>query len=211
MERLLSVQYGEKFNTFSHLIGALIAFVGVMLLMYLAVVRHDIPRIITFTIYGISTVLIYIISVLYHSAQGEQKRMFQRLDYIGIYFKIAGNYTPYMILAISGMAGYSILLVVWALALIGIYLEVFRRPKSATLRNILYVTMSATVIPVLSQLYHAVSLWGFALIMFGFLAYAVGFVFFLFDEKIKHGHGIWHMFVITGSMCQYLCLLMYVA
>jgi hemolysin III len=192
------------------LLGALIAFVGVALLMYLAVARHDIPRIITFTIYGVSTVLIYIISVLYHSAHGEQKKIFQRLDYIGIYFKIAGNYTPYMILAISSIAGYSILLVVWTLAILGIYLEVFRKPKGATMRNILYVIMTATVIPVLSQLYHAVSLWGFALIMLGFLAYAIGYVFFLFDEKIKHGHGIWHMFVLTGSMCQYLCLLMYV-
>ncbi|WP_413575399.1 PAQR family membrane homeostasis protein TrhA [Bdellovibrio sp. HCB290] len=211
MERLLSVQHGEKFNTFSHLLGALIAFVGVAFLMHTAFVRQDIPRIITFTIYGVSTVLIYVLSVLYHSAQGEQKRTFQKLDYIGIYFKIAGNYTPYMILAISGVAGYSVLLVVWGLALLGIYLEVFRKPKGATLRNILYVTMSASVIPVLSQLYQAVSLWGFALIMVGFLAYVIGFIFFLFDEKIKHGHGIWHMFVITGSMCQLICLLMFVA
>ncbi|WP_413582254.1 PAQR family membrane homeostasis protein TrhA [Bdellovibrio sp. HCB288] len=211
MERLLSVQHGEKFNTFSHLLGALIAFVGVAFLMHTAFVRQDIPRIITFTIYGVSTVLIYVLSVLYHSAQGEQKRTFQKLDYIGIYFKIAGNYTPYMILAISGVAGYSVLLVVWGLALLGIYLEVFRKPKGATLRNILYVTMSASVIPVLTDLYQAVSMWGFTLIMVGFLAYVIGFIFFLFDEKIKHGHGIWHMFVITGSMCQLICLLMFVA
>ncbi|MBO9667109.1 MAG: hemolysin III family protein [Bdellovibrio sp.] len=208
----MAIQDGEKFNTVSHLIGGLLAACGVALLLYLAVEKHDVSRILTCLIYGVSTVLIYVLSVLYHSAErGPQKAFFQKLDYIGIYFKIAGNYTPYMILAIRGFPGYSVLAVVWSLAAVGILVELIFEPRGHRIvPNIIYLTMSATVVPVLNHLFHAVPPQGFALIMLGFLSYAVGFGFFLFDGKIKHGHGIWHMFVLGGSACQYLCLLLYV-
>ncbi|MFM6928575.1 MAG: hemolysin III family protein [Bdellovibrio sp.] len=206
----IAIQDGEKFNTFSHLMGAFFATCGAALLMRSAVLSHDSEKIFTCFIYCFSTVLIYVISTLYHSSNGPKKDVFRRLDYIGIYLKIAGNYTPFMILAIRGLPGYSVLMVVWAIAAVGVMIEAFFKPENRLVPNLLYLSMCATVIPVLSKLFAAVHPLGFFLIMLGFASYGVGFLFFLNDEKIKHGHGIWHMFVIAGTAAQYFCLLMYV-
>lgn len=115
-----------------------------------------------------------------------------------------------MILAIQGLRGWTVLSSVWMLAAAGIFIEIFVKPKTRLIPNIIYFTMSSTVLPVINVLARSVPPFGFALIMLGFLSYAVGFYFFINDEKIPHGHGIWHLFVIGGSACQYLCLLMYV-
>lgn len=205
----ISVQDGERFNTFSHLFGAFVAMCGVVMLMRSALISQDTAKVFTCLIYGFSTVFIYIISTLYHSASGPAKRLFHRLDYIGIYIKIAGNYTPYMILAIRGWPGYSVLTTVWAIAAVGILIEIFLKPENRLVPNLLYVSMCATVIPVLSKLFVAIPHLGFFLIMLGFASYGVGFLFFLHDDKIKHGHGIWHLFVMGGSTAQYVCLFMY--
>lgn len=178
--------------------------------MATAISKQDPVRILSCAIYGVTTIGIYIISTLYHGSRGEKKDMFRRLDYIGIYLKIAGNYTPYMILAIGGLKGFTVLASVWALAAIGILQEFALRSKHRTISNLIYLSMSALAIPVLQQLATAVHTWGFALIMLGFLSYAIGFVVWLNDHKIPHGHGIWHLFVIGGSTCQYLCLWLYV-
>lgn len=206
----IAVQDGERFNVFSHLAAGLLAACGVCLLMFSALLKHDMSRIITCSIYSISTVGIYIISVLYHASHGPTKQLFRRLDYIGIYLKIAGNYTPYMILAIQGLRGWTVLSTVWTLAAAGILIEIFFKPDNRLVPNMIYLTMSSTVLPVIHILARSVPPLGFAMIMLGFLSYAVGFYFFLNDDKIPHGHGIWHMFVIGGSACQYMCLLMYV-
>jgi hemolysin III len=206
----IQVQDGERFNTFSHLVGTFLALCGAMLLMMNAFMKHDVSRLVTCTIYGLSTIGIYAMSTLYHSSFGIKKNLYRKLDYMGIYLKIAGNYTPYAILAIQGKQGWSVLAAVWIFAIIGITQEIIFESKRRWLSNVIYLVMSACVVPVLHVLMKAVPLYGFALIMLGFLSYLVGFYFFLNDEKIKHGHGIWHLFVMGGSFCQYLCLLIYI-
>jgi hemolysin III len=204
------VAQGEKFNTLSHFIAAFFALCGALVLMYTAISKGDNTRILSCAIYGVTTIGIYIISTLYHGVSGPKKDVLRKLDYIGIYLKIAGNYTPYMILAIGGIQGYTILVSVWLLAGLGILQEVALRSKKRTLSNLIYIIMSARALPVLKNLATSVAPMGFALIMLGFLSYAIGFYFFINDEKIRHGHGIWHLFVIGGSTCQYLCLWLYV-
>jgi hemolysin III len=204
------VAHGEKFNTLSHFIAAFFAFCGAIVLMSTAISKGDPTRILSCAIYGVTTIGIYIISTLYHGSSGPKKDVLRKLDYIGIYLKIAGNYTPYMILAIGGIQGYTILVSVWLLAGLGILQEVALRSKNRSLSTLIYVIMTALALPVLKNLATAISPVGFALLMTGFLSYAIGFYFFLNDEKIRHGHGIWHLFVIGGSTCQYLCLLIYV-
>lgn len=206
----IAVQDGERFNTFSHLIAAMAAVCGVGLLLLIAMSKHDMTRVITCMIYGASTVGIYAISTLYHATQGPKKIFLRRLDHIGIYFKIAGNFTPYMILAIQGRIGWTILATVWILAIVGIFIEIYIQPKTRLVPNLIYFTMCCTLLPIINVLAHSVPLYGFGLIMLGFLSLAIGFYFFQNDEKILHGHGIWHMFVIGGSVCHYLCLLLYV-
>jgi len=206
----ISVQHGEKLNTFTHFIAAILFSYGVGLLISTAIAKDDLARIVTCLVYGASTIGIYVLSVLYHGSFGERKNLFRRLDYIGIYFKIAGSYTPYAILAIRGVEGWSVLATVWLLAVIGVYNEIFIQARTRWFANFIYLVMAATVLPVIHRLFMAIPQQGFALIMLGFISYAIGFWFFLHDDKIKHGHGIWHMLVIGGSACHYLCLQMYV-
>jgi hemolysin III len=202
----IAMREGEKFNVLSHLVASFFAALGVALLLSNAVAKDSFSAVVSCVIYGISTVGVYVLSVLYHSADQDKKTFYRKLDHIAIYFKIAGNYTPYMVLAVHGLAGWSALTVVWSLAAVGIYVEVFINPKSRLFANAIYLTMSATVLPIIHRLMDSMPREGFALVMLGYLFYAIGFVIFLNDEKIKHGHGIWHLFVIGGSLCQFLCL-----
>lgn len=203
------VQYGERFNTFTHALGAFLTLIGSVLLLYLAAYKQDTWRLFSFGIYAVTTVGLYSISTIYHGSSGEKKDFFRKLDYIGIYLKIAGNYTPYAILALRGKTGWAVLGVVWTLAVVGILWELVVAPKNRSMSLALYGIMSVTVLPALKQLMDAVPPLGFAMIMAGFTSYAIGVYFFFNDEKIKHGHGMWHICVMGGTAFQYLCVLLY--
>jgi hemolysin III len=205
------MQHGERFNTITHLIGAAFASIGAALLLHLAISKNDMVEIISFTIYAISTVGLYTASTLYHGSQGDIKNLMRRLDYIGIYLKIAGNYTPFLVLLMRGSVGWLVLTGLWILAAVGIILEFNLGKKTRRYSMIIYGIMSLAVLPVAKHLIDALPPAGFALIAAGFVSYALGFYFYLNDERIKHGHGLWHLGVIGGSTLQYLCLLMYVA
>lgn len=203
------IQHGERLNVVTHAIGALLAAIGCALLLGLAARSHDTWKIFSFGIYAVCTVGIYCISTVYHSTRGEKKTVLRRLDYIGIYLKIAGSYTPYAILALRGTVGWVVLGIVWTLAFVGILWELLFTPTNRLPSLALYGTMAVTVFPVLKYLMDAIPLWGFLLIMAGFVSYGIGMIFFLNDERIKHGHGVWHVCVMCGTAFQYLCLLIY--
>ncbi len=203
---------GERLNTFSHLIATALAFAGTAVLLFLAAAKGDPLRLISFSIYGITTIGLYFFSTLYHSApQGPTKDFYRKLDYTGIYFKIAGNYTPFMLITLKGWSGWSILALVWILAGFGIAQELILGETTRKWSFFIYGVMSLSAVAVVDQLAHALPLKGFLFILAGYICYAVGTVFFFNDERIKHGHGIWHLCVVAGACFQYLCLLNYVA
>ncbi|UOF00507.1 PAQR family membrane homeostasis protein TrhA [Bdellovibrio reynosensis] len=210
-QMITQVQHGEKFNTASHAVGAFLALMGCVLLLFLAAQKQDTWKLFSFTVYALTTVGLYCISTIYHGSRAEKKEFYRKLDYIGIYLKIAGSYTPYAILALRGTTGWIILGVVWTLAVLGIMWEVVVSPKNRTPSLLLYAVMAATVAPALKHLMDAIPPIGFALVLAGFISYGIGMIFFLNDEKIKHGHGMWHLCVMAGTGFQYLCLLMYIA
>ncbi|KYG68874.1 hemolysin III [Bdellovibrio bacteriovorus] len=209
MKVLPQVQDGERFNTFSHALGAFLALLGSVLLIGLAASKQDTWRLFSFSVYAFTTVGLYCISTMYHGSQGQKKNFYRKLDYIGIYLKIAGNYTPYAILALRGNTGWIVLGVVWALAVLGIMWELVATSKNRNFSFALYGIMSVTVLPALKQLMDAIPPMGFAMIMAGFISYAIGVYFFFNDTKIKHGHGMWHLCVMAGTAFQYLCVLIY--
>jgi hemolysin III len=202
--------HGERLNTITHLFGAAMAFIGAGLLMYLAHSKHDTWKFFCFAVYGATTVWLYFSSTLYHGTHGFWKEVWRRFDYTGIYLKIAGNYTPFALLTLAGTMGWMIASWVWVLALVGIAQELYIGKKTRKLSMIIYVLMSAAIVPALHELYKALPAIGFVMVMAGFISYVIGMYFYTNDEKIKHGHGIWHMFVLGGSALQYLCLLLYV-
>lgn len=202
------IEHGEKLNVITHGIGALLALIGCALLLGLAATQHDTWKIFSFGVYAVCTVGLYCISTIYHGTRGEKKKLFRRLDYIGIYLKIAGGYTPYALLALRGTLGWVILGIVWSLAVVGIFWELLN-PKNRLPSLLLYSTMAVTIFPFIKYLMDAIPPMGFAMIIAGFISYGIGMFFFLNDEKIKHGHGVWHVCVMGGTALQYLCLLIY--
>lgn len=208
---LASVEHQERFNTFSHYIAAAFSFLGCCILLVMAVAKEDMARFLSFAIYGVTTVGLYCISTLYHGSNGVTKDFFRHLDHMGIYLKIAGNYTPYAVLVFQGTSSWIILGTVWGLALIGIVQELFFESKTRRLSVGIYAVMSASFVPLASELYHALPPLGFAIVMVGFISYSIGAFFFFNDHRYKYGHEFWHVGVVGGSLCHYLGLLFYVA
>lgn len=205
----IRIEDGERLNTFTHAVGAFLAVLGSFTLLYLAASKQDTWRLFSFSIYAFTTVGLYLISALYHAAPQSKKEFYRKLDYIGIYLKIAGNYTPYAILALRGNVGWTVLGFVWALAFAGIVWEIWAPQKKRSLSFIIYGVMSVTVLPALKNLMDALPPTGFAMVIAGYASYAVGCYFFFNDERIKHGHGMWHLCVMAGTLFQFLCVLFY--
>lgn len=206
---IAKIEEGERLNTFTHAAGALFATLGSFLLLYMAASKQDSWRLFSFSVYAFTTVGLYLISTLYHAAPNTKKGFYRKLDYIGIYLKIAGNYTPYAILALRGDVGWLVLGVVWTLAFMGIVWEIWAPQGKRNLSFIIYGVMSVTVLPALKNLMDALPPAGFAMVLAGYASYALGCYFFFNDERIKHGHGMWHLCVMAGTAFQFLCVLLY--
>lgn len=202
--------YGEKFNALTHLIGAALALAGGVVLITLAVQDGDPWKIVSISIYGATLLLLYSASTLYHSVKGRAKRILQKLDHHSIYLLIAGSYTPFCLVTLRGPWGWSLFGVVWGLAVLGILQEL--RPGRATrkLSVAIYVVMGWAALAALFPLLEALGWAGFAWLAGGGLLYTVGIIFYALDTRLRHAHGIWHLFVIAGSAAHFIAILYYV-
>lgn len=200
---------GERFNSISHLLGAVAALAGSVVLVVYASMQGDPWKIVSFSIYGATLFLLYLFSVLYHSFRGNLKRIFRRLDHLAIYLLIAGTYTPFTLVTLNGTWGWWIFGAVWGLALIGMLLE-FVPQKRRILPVIIYLVMGWICLLALKPLLQAMPMAGFWWLLAGGLFYTVGIIFYVLDKRLKHAHGIWHLFVLAGSVCHYFTVLFYV-
>lgn len=203
--------HGERFNGYSHLVGALLALSGAVVLIVLGALGADPWKVVSFSIYGATLVLLYSFSTLYHSTRGRVKAVFQKLDHNAIYLLIAGTYTPFALVSLRGPWGWSLFGVVWGLAALGIIQEFFLGKRTRLLSLIIYLLMGWVALVAVVPMIDALSPAGFAWVAAGGLIYTLGIVFYLFDERFKHWHGIWHLFVIGGSVAHYFAILLYVA
>jgi len=202
---------GEWFNSISHLIGAVVALVGLLIVVVVAAQQGDPWKIVSFSVYGFTLFSLYTISTLYHSLQGRAKRIFRKLDHLSIYFLIAGTYTPFTLVTLRGVWGWTIFGIIWGLALFGLVLEALPQKGNRGLSMVVYVLMGWLVLVALKPLLAALPMAGFLWLLVGGIFYTGGLAFFFFDEKVRHFHGIWHLFVLAGSLCHYLTILFYVA
>lgn len=203
--------YGERFNGYSHLVGALLAAGGATVLVVLGALQGDPWKIVSFAIYGAGLVLLYGFSTLYHSTRGRVKRFFQKLDHNAIYLLIAATYTPFTLVTLRGPWGWTLFGGVWGLAAIGIFQELLIGHRTRKLSLVLYVLMGWVGVVAVVPLVQALSPAGFGWLAAGGLIYTVGIVFYVFDDRFRHWHGIWHLFVIGGSTAHYIAVLKYVA
>ena len=201
---------GERFNSISHLIGAALALAALIVLVVFASLQGDPWKIVSFTIYGATLFLLYALSTLYHSLHGRAKLVFQKLDHAAIYLLIAGSYTPFTLVTLRGPWGWALFGVVWALAIIGIIIDSLHRNGPRIYQIIIYLLMGWVILVALYPLIQNLPIGGLVWLVVGGLCYTGGMVFYALDEKLNHAHGIWHLFVLGGSICHFLAILLYV-
>ena len=202
---------GERFNSITHLVGAVLALAGSVLLIVIAAQQGDPWKIVSFSIYGGMLVALYVFSTLYHSLRGRAKSVLRKFDHCSIYLLIAGTYTPFALVSLRGAWGWSLLGVVWSLALMGILQEIWFAKGARVLSLVIYVLMGWLALVAVIPLWQALTPAGFAWLAAGGVFYTVGIVFYATDHKFRHGHGLWHLFVLGGSICHFLTVLLYVA
>lgn len=203
--------YGERFNSISHLAGAALALIGGVALVTIGVLTGDPWKIVSFSIYGAMLLFLYLSSTLYHSLRGRAKRIWCKFDHCSIYLLIAGSYTPFSLVSLRGPWGWSLLAAVWGLAIIGIVQEVWLAKGLRVWSLIIYFLMGWLALIAIQPLIAVLSWSGFAWLAAGGLVYTVGIIFYATDHKWSYGHGVWHLFVLAGSACHYLALVVYVA
>ena len=200
----------EVFNSVSHGVGALLAVVGASVIVTLAACFGDARCILSCLVYGISLVILYTMSTLYHAFPFEKvKNIFRIFDHASIFILIAGSYTPCCLLALKdNPKGVIVAAVVWICAISGIVMNSISLEKTEKLSLVLYVIMGWAVVFVIRDIVTALMGPAFWLLLLGGVAYTGGLIFY----KLKHRymHSVWHLFVLLGSVLHYLCIAVYV-
>ncbi len=200
---------GERFNSITHLVGAVLALSGTAVLVSLAGVHGGAMRILSFSVYGLTLVLLYLVSTLYHSLRGRAKRVFQVLDHYAIYLLIAGSYTPFCLVALRGPIGWWLFGAIWGLAVLGIAIDTLRGKGGGVLSAIIYLTMGWLIVFALDPIIAALPPTGFRLLLGGGLLYSFGVIFYALSDARPWCHGVWHLFVLGGSVSHYFAILLY--
>ena len=204
------MQTGEKLNTITHFGGALLAVGASIPLLARAFDANGHLGLASTAVYAASLILMYVCSTVYHGSSGTLKVVLQRLDHLSIYLLIAGSYTPFCMLMLHGSAGWILLGIVWGLAIVGILQETRPRSGARILSMLVYLAMGWSAATMIKPLHAGLGTAGFAWLLGGGLAYTAGIVFYLLDTRLRHAHGIWHLFVLAGSAAHYITIYFYV-
>ncbi|MFK7607753.1 MULTISPECIES: hemolysin III family protein [unclassified Pseudomonas] len=202
--------HGEKFNAWTHLVGAVLAAVGSIWLLVMAALDGSPQKIISVAIYGVTLVLLYTVSTVYHSVRGRSKVVMQKCDHLSIYLLIAGSYTPFCLVSLHGPWGWTLFGIVWGMAVIGMLQEIKPRSEARILSIVIYALMGWIVLVAVKPLLAALGTAGFVWLAAGGVMYTVGIIFFALDHRLRHAHGIWHLFVIAGSLLHFVAIAHYV-
>lgn len=200
--------YGEKFNSISHLVGALLALIGGAVLVTLAAIDGDVAKIVSFSVYAVTLFLLYLSSTLYHSFPGRAKPIFRVIDHQAIYLLIAGTYTPIAVVVLKSAGGWWLLGAVWFMAIFGMVLDAVRRTGPRVGSILLYLAMGWICVLALDSLAVLLPPESLVLLIVGGVFYTSGIVFFVLDSWYPWCHGIWHLFVLAGSVSHYFSILL---
>ena len=201
--------FGEEIaNSVTHGVALVASLAALPVLMLGALQRDDAWQLVGTMIFGVTLVLLYGASTLYHAVPaGEAKRVLRVLDHGAIYLLIAGTYTPFMLGALRGPVGWTLLVCIWALAVIGILAKCLYRFRFPRLSTALYLGMGWLIVLALRPLLAHVAPTGLALLVAGGLMYTGGVAFYSTDARVRYGHAIWHGFVAAGSACHFFAVL----
>ena len=200
---------GERIaNSVTHGVGLAASLVALPLLVVSSLQRGDVLHVTGATVFGISLVLLYAASTIYHSfPQTPSTRVLRVIDHSAIYILIAGSYTPFMLGPLRGPLGYTLLAIVWAMAFAGIAMKLVRGFGRPSLTAVPYVAMGWLCAVAAKPLIDRVGTAGFWWLLAGGLFYTGGVVFYATDHRVRYGHAVWHLFVLAGSTCHFFAVL----
>jgi hemolysin III len=201
-------QNEEILNAISHAFGLFLSCIGFFLLLQNS--HGDISRIVSFSIFATSEVLLFLASTLYHSLQNQSaKKLFKLLDHCAIYLLIAGTYTPLLAITLAGPLGYTLLTFIWFFAFSGILFKIKFGNKYKKTSLATYLGMGFIALAILGELYEALPEQAVYLLALGGLIYSVGVLFYV-KKTVPYTHAIWHLFVLGGATCHFLMIYWYV-
>ena len=199
----------EIFNSVSHGVGVALACVGFGILIVLSALYGDAWAVSSSIVYSFSLFALYLASTLYHACPNRRvKGVLQVLDHCSISLLIAGTYTPYTLITLRGVLGWTLFAVVWGAAIVGVVLNAIDVRKYSRISMVCYVAMGWVVVLAIRPLMASLAWNGLVLLALGGVFYTVGIVFYVIRRSYMHS--IWHLFVLAGSVCHYLSILLYV-
>jgi hemolysin III len=214
MDKKTNIQFysptEEKLNIWSHAFGIFLSIIALVLLIFKAVQQDNIWMMISFPIFGVSLILLYLASTLYHASKEPQKRFKLKVfDHAAIYVLIAGSYTPFTLVSLKGETGWLIFSMVWVMAFTGIILKLFFTGKFKIVSTAMYVLMGWLIVFYFQDLTASLHEKGVFYLILGGVLYTIGAILYSI-KKIKFNHAIFHFFVLAGSFCHFLSIYLYV-
>lgn len=199
----------EKLNIYSHALGAILGAIGLILLLIKGIVNKNALEIASYFIYSLSMIVLFTASTLYHSAKDPEKRLKLKVfDHAAIYFLIAGSYTPFTLIGLRGIWGWSIFGVAWAVGIFGIIMKLFFTGRFNLLSTISYVVMGWIVIIAIKPLINNLTPEALFWLAAGGAFYTLGAVLYSI-KKIPFNHAIFHLFVIAGAASHFIAVMWY--
>src|SRR5699024_3507078 len=200
----------EIAHAITHGIGVLLSIAGLVLLIIFASLEGDVWQIISGIVFGTTMLLMYIASTVVHSLpKGKWKDIFQIFDHSSIYLFIAGTYTPFLLVHLRGDVGWTLFVVIWGIAIVGVVFKIFFVKKFILLSTLFYLFMGWLIVLVWEPLTSIVPSNGITLLMIGGILYSVGAIFFIW-RSLPYHHAVWHLFVIAGSAFHFFSIFYYV-
>jgi hemolysin III len=200
----------ERINILSHAIGFILSLIAFVFLFIHALVHGGTVYIVSFIVYGLSLMVLYAASTLYHSAKNSEKKSRLKIaDHSSIYVLIAGSYTPFSLVTLNGNLGWVIFGIIWASALTGIIMKLFFIGSHSIVSTIMYVLMGWVVVFAIKPLYHNLPFNGFLWLVAGGIAYTIGAILYSI-KGLKFNHALFHVLVLIGSACHFISIYFYV-
>lgn len=198
---------GEEIaHSVSHGIGALLGVAALVFLVWLAVSEGTVWHLASAIIYGSSLILLYTASTLYHAiTNARAKHFFQLMDHAAIFVLIAGTYTPFLLVNLRGPWGWSLFIIIWTIAIGGVFLETMKKERIKWLSLTLYLGLGWMAIVAVKPMLEMVDHFALLLLLLGGLAYSLGVIFYVRKQMVYH-HAIWHLFVLAGSVLHFFAV-----
>lgn len=196
----------EIFNSITHGIGVLLSIAALVILVVLAVGKGNVWHVVSFSIYGSTMILLYLASTLYHSFTKEKvKNLFMRFDHAAIFLLIAGTYTPFLLTALRGTFGWVLFGIIWGVAIIGVVIRSIYLTRFRKLMVAMYLVMGWMFVVAVGPMIKNLPLTSIIFLLLGGIFYSVGVVFYV-KRNLIYGHGIWHLFVLAGSIMHFFAV-----